>query len=168
MKKEICLVEDIQRNLVPFAIAALLGFVGLWHFNDMASFSLDTVRIGFVPYAIRFYLPNIVPTIEVCLAFMICFPVLRKIALWLNCGQFVLYIGYHAWNLKYGVIDSCHCLGITSFFELSPTASAIFMIGFNMGVIVLTIIWLYENRNAQSLETDDTTLTELNAQKGMT
>lgn len=140
-------MKNFEDNLVPYALALLLVFVGAWHMSDMASLSLDTVRIGYVPYSLRLYLPFIVPVIELCLGIMICFPALRRVGMVLNCGQFILYIWYHAWNLTYGIIESCHCLGVTSFFALTPKASAIFMICFNLGVIILSFIWLFESKN---------------------
>jgi hypothetical protein len=130
---------------VPYAVALVFCAAGLWKIYDLAEFTKVVKQIWIVPAGIRYYLPVAVPLTELCLAWMISIPQLRKAALGASCVLFALFIGFHIWNLKYGTITSCSCFGSASD-GLSKNAAGTRMIVINSAAIVFIILWFWANR----------------------
>lgn len=144
------ILSHIAHNLVPYVFGLFLVYTGLMKVYMMKEFSADTVKIWIVPDTVRYYLPVIVPATELILGLCIFVRSLRKYALVVTCVLFVGFIVFHIWNIQYGIIESCHCLGVSTAFGLDEKGGSKVMILILLGSITTILLWLYEQKKMAS------------------
>jgi hypothetical protein len=138
-------LDYIRDYKVPCAVAGFLFVVGVLKMIQVDALVKVVDQISFLPDLVRQYLPLVLPFVEVALALFILWSVTRVTALLCTCVMFVGFIGFHIWNILYGHITSCHCLGVEDVFGFSYQVNAGIMIVLLCIAILMILSWLSEN-----------------------
>lgn len=139
----------IRQEPVPYCVSMFLLIAGVLKIVNMEDFAKVANQISFLPTFATHYLPLFLPLSEILLALMIVWSNTRVIALICTCLLFIAFIGFHVWNILYGHIVSCHCLGVENVLNLSFKVNAIMMISLLSIAILMVLSWLFEDQKEQ-------------------